>query len=73
MENTKEIKEFYETSVVTELEAVLNKIKSEGLTRSVRTDLRCLQDELARLNAVTHFFDAWHEEGDVSQEKRKRA
>lgn len=60
MNNTKEIKAHFERSIVAELEAALNKIKSEGFTDSTYTTLRLLEQDIKQLNAAEHFYGAWH-------------
>lgn len=64
MNDTKQIKEFYEHNLVEKLNKMVNKIKREGFSSDTYTELRCLENDLKRLNAVKGFFDAWHSEGE---------
>lgn len=64
MNDTKQIKEFYEHDLVEKLSKMVNKIKREGFSSDTYTELRCLENDLKRLNAVKGFVDAWHSEGE---------
>ena len=72
MNDTKQIKEHYERTLLKELEEVVAQIKTEGFTSSTYTSMRLLQDKLAQANTAESFFGAWHEEGDIQTENRKR-
>lgn len=65
MNDTKQIKAFYEHDLVKKLNKVANKIKKEGFSRDVYTELRFLENDLKCLNAVKGFVDAWHEDGEL--------
>ncbi len=50
MNNTKDVKAFYERTVTKSLEAVLKRVQTEGFTNEVYTSLRFLQRDLEALN-----------------------
>ncbi len=70
MNNTKDVKAFYERTVTKSLEAVLKRVQTEGFTSEVYTSLRFLQRDLEALNNAEHFFNAWHEEGEGAQRRK---
>lgn len=71
MNDTKEIKEYYQRKVKASLNDVLARIEKDGFTPDTYCYLRFLQDDLSCLNASEHFYGAWHPE--AKEEKRQGA
>jgi hypothetical protein len=69
MQNTKEIKSFYQKQITANLTKTIKQIETEGFTRNTFTTLRFLQDDLQSLNAVEGFFNAWHPEGNQNNKR----
>ena len=67
MNDTKQIQAFYEHDLAKKLKEMSDKIKAEGFSRDVYTELRCLEEHINRLNAVRGFVNAWHSEGEQSK------
>lgn len=65
MNTTKEVKAYYEKVIVDRIAQALQVIENEGFSDHAYTTLRMLQGDLAEMNAVEHFFNAWHEEGSM--------
>ena len=63
MNNTKEIKAFYESIILDRMADVMSRIKTEGFTDDTYTSLRMLERDLNALNNAEHFFNAWNAEG----------
>ena len=67
MNNTKEVKRFFESVITERLEKAIEAIKTEGFTQNTYTELRGLENDLAHMNAAEHFFNAWHDQGRGAQ------
>ena len=72
MNDTKEIKEFYEKQVSAKLKETFELVKSQGFTSDAYTELRMLQEFLTRLNTVDSFFHAWNTDGSQQQQMEKK-
>ena len=62
MNNTKDIKDYFEKGLEEKLLGALNCIKEKGFTKDTYTTLRMLENDIKNINATKTFFDAWYEE-----------
>jgi hypothetical protein len=70
MNNTKDVKAFYESNIIDRLHKALQMIENEGFNRDTYCELRFLQNTLTEMNAAEHFYNAWNEEGDQAQRRK---
>lgn len=72
MENTKNIRAFYEKVMPRKIESTLDFIKANGFNSEAYTMLRLLQDDLQNMNAVDHLYGAFHSEAKEEKYLDKR-
>jgi hypothetical protein len=73
MNDTKEIKAYYENKIEQELTEVLLLVKTQGMTDDTYANLRHLQSTLQSMTSAESFFNAWHDEGFINKTNIREA
>jgi len=60
MRDTKEVKEFYEATLISKLQNAVNRLNDEGFTEDTIAMLANLNGDLSRYDAIDHAYKAWH-------------
>ena len=65
MNNTREIKEYYETQFIHEIKAVLNALEESGFSDDFYTKLSLFNDFTTNMDSARTFYKSWFNESEL--------